>query len=78
MDAHLLEEKIIQETQQAAYSKFSKTVPAYEERQSKFQNLTSELKENMKMLKKTVEKAVDKVKKLKLDLYPKKENELGG
>ena len=59
MDAHLVEEKIIQENQKAAYNKFSKTLTAYEERQSKFQDSTSEIKE----------KIVDCIKNFHLESY---------
>ena len=65
MDAHLLENSVVQENQLKAYDKFSRTVSAYQDRQSKLQEITSVLNEKIKKLEQAAEKASEKVRRIK-------------
>ena len=50
MDAHLLENLIVQENQQAAFRKYKNTLQAYQDQNSDFVNSSSELKEKIEKL----------------------------
>ena len=65
MDAHLLENMIVLEKQQAAFSSYKNTLQAYQDQKSSFEKSSSELKEKIEKLKKAFEKSKEKVKKMK-------------
>ena len=65
MDAHLLENMIVLEKQQAAFSSYKNTLQAYQDQKSSFEKSSSELKEKIEKLKKAFEKSKEKVKKIK-------------
>ena len=44
MDAHLLENKVVQENQQTAFDKYTATLPAYEEQKAILRNSSLEIK----------------------------------
>ena len=48
IDAHLLENQIVQEEQRLAYEKFEKTLPTYQKQNTKLQTATAELKAKIK------------------------------
>ena len=56
MDAHLLENMIVQEKQQAAFRRFKNTLQDYQDQKSSFEKSSSELKENIEKLKQAFKK----------------------
>ena len=65
IDAHLLENEIVQENQRLAFQNLKKTLPAFEAQNLKLKTATSEYKVKIKKLEQSIEKASEKLKKKK-------------
>ena len=66
MDAHLLENKVVQENQQTAFDKYTATLPAYEEQKAILRNSSLEIKNKISKFKQIIQKANEKINKAKL------------
>ena len=66
LDAHLLENMIVQENQQTSYKKYLQFLPAYKERENEFQASSIELKGKIEKLEQVLKKARERVKKIKV------------
>ena len=65
IDAHLLENQIVQEEQRLAYEKIEKTLPTYQKQNTKLQTATAELKAKIKKVEQSIKRANEKLKKKK-------------
>ena len=65
MDAHLLENSVVQENQQVAFAKYQKTLPAYELAKKALQATSVGLQNQISTLEQAIEKVSEKISKLK-------------
>ena len=66
MDAHLLENTVVQENQQTAFDKYTGTLPAYEVQKAMLRNSSLEIKNKPSKFKQIIQKVKENINKGKL------------